>query len=228
MGEMGTPDFIGEKLIQKAIISDRQDAALKKIGQHEVIKRHDDGDLTIQDANGCLHVITTEGETFTEQSCACKGIPQSKARRLLDAHQVSDFDLRTDRVVRRGDRTYIVDTSGLKADMEVSSDVITPEIKANLLKLTPEQKIKMKIAVQNTPFLSPDGMTERLAVLRAVTPEGIEPKAAVKRDVAGFNKAFDDLAKREGYEPNLAETTQQLHLFHGREVAELKQKFGIG
>ena len=48
-----------------------QDEALKAIGQHEVLKVHDDGDMTVKDANGCLHVVSTDGETFTEQSCEC-------------------------------------------------------------------------------------------------------------------------------------------------------------
>ena len=55
----------------KEIASDRQAEALKKIGPHEVIKTHDDGDLTIKDAHGCLHVITTEGELFTDFRCHC-------------------------------------------------------------------------------------------------------------------------------------------------------------
>jgi len=246
-----------------------QDEALKNIGRHEVVKRHDDGDLTVKDTDGCLHVVTTEGETFTEQGCACpqggklkpddcaglrevlftiydsmstmaggketaqapelgllereveklvgKGIlhksyqakvvpgykesvekgdgqqahffsrilfrdavdqlknqcsgtgnpgpKRSGERRLVDAQRVSDFDLRTDKVVRRGDHTYIVDTSGHKADTQVASDVITPEIEDNLKKLTPEQKAKMRIAIQNTPFLSAEGKSERLAIL---------------------------------------------------------------
>jgi hypothetical protein len=48
-----------------------QDEALNALGQYEIVKVHDDSDLTVKDADGCFHVITTDGETFTEQSCEC-------------------------------------------------------------------------------------------------------------------------------------------------------------
>jgi len=81
----------------------------------------------------------------------------------LGAIQISDFDPWTDKVVRLGHRTFIVSPS--KADMEVATDVITPEVIANLKGLTPEQRIKMREAIKVTYFLSSEGKAERLAVL---------------------------------------------------------------
>ena len=74
MSEMGQPGGIDERLIQEAIASDRQAAELKKIGAHEVVKRHDDGDLTIKDSFGQLYVITTEGQTFYEGDTLVSGL----------------------------------------------------------------------------------------------------------------------------------------------------------
>jgi len=78
MGEMTGPGIIDELLMQKSIGDKRVAAALEKIGKHEVVKVHDDGDLTIKDAKGCFYVVTTEGQTFIESSCEC--VPEMLAR----------------------------------------------------------------------------------------------------------------------------------------------------
>jgi hypothetical protein len=58
-----------------------QDEALKKLGQHEVVKRHDDGDLTVKGQDNCLYVVTTEGESFREVGCG------AKSKRVPSAYQ---------------------------------------------------------------------------------------------------------------------------------------------
>lgn len=78
MPEMPGPSFIDESLMQKALASDRVAAALKKIGKHEIVKIHDDGDMTVKDSAGCFYVVTTEGQTFMEDSCEC--VPEMLAR----------------------------------------------------------------------------------------------------------------------------------------------------
>lgn len=43
----------------------KQEEVLEKIGPFEIIKEHDDGDLTVR-RGGKLYVITTEGQTFEQ------------------------------------------------------------------------------------------------------------------------------------------------------------------
>ena len=42
-----------------------QEQALKCLGVHEIVHRHDDGDLTVKVGN-TLYVVTTDGKTFEE------------------------------------------------------------------------------------------------------------------------------------------------------------------
>ncbi|MFH1484896.1 MAG: hypothetical protein ABIH46_02400 [Chloroflexota bacterium] len=59
----------------------------------------------------------------------------------------------------------MVDTSGHKADIEVQSDVITPEIEANMRRLSGLQRVRMATVTRNTPLLSEEGRHARLAIL---------------------------------------------------------------
>ncbi len=112
--------------------------------------------------------------------CAC-GTPQQhfhgmqdkatllkgRGKALLPAEAISDFRPGTDKVVRRGDRCFVVDTDGLWADVEIQSDVLKPEYEANIDKLSPEQRRRMIEAVVRSPYLSDEGRFERLAALKA-------------------------------------------------------------
>jgi len=91
-------------------------------------------------------------------------------KHLMDASQISDFQVGVDRVVRRGNRCFIVARDGATAtykELEVRSDVLTDTIRANFAKLTPEQREKMHDAVFHSPYLSMKGRNERLALLDA-------------------------------------------------------------
>jgi len=92
-------------------------------------------------------------------------IPSLRTRKLLPAKSISDFDLKSDIVVRRGERTFIVDQKGIRADVEVQSDVISADVKRNLANLTPEQQVKMAEEIRRTPYLSAEGKTERLTAI---------------------------------------------------------------
>jgi hypothetical protein len=104
-------------------------------------------------------------EPTATKPIAEKPIPTKKVKQLPSVNSISDFDVSKDKVVREGNRTFVVDTSGIRAKVEVQSDVITPEVIANINKLTPEQKLKMIQEVRNTYQLSPEGKKERLAEL---------------------------------------------------------------
>jgi hypothetical protein len=104
---------------------------------------------------------------------------------LMDASQISDFQVGVDRVIRRGNRCFIAQREGATAQyagMEVRSDVITDTIRANFAKLTPEQREKMHDAVFHSPYLSMEGRNERLALLDSgktssfpCTPSAVRP-----------------------------------------------------
>jgi hypothetical protein len=96
------------------------------------------------------------------------------AKKLLSADRISDFQPGIDTVIRKGKQCFIHHIKGEYADEEVKSDLITPEIIANLQKLSPEQKIKMIEAVRKTPYLSSEGRRERLQAL-GYTPFEIVP-----------------------------------------------------
>ena len=98
-----------------------------------------------------------------------------RGRRLLTAQAISDFRVGIDRVERRGNRTFVIDTSGERAPLEVAHDAVTPEVEANLAKLSETNRTKMVAAIQTTPYLSAEGKTERLRLLIAagVSSEGV-------------------------------------------------------
>lgn len=88
-------------------------------------------------------------------------------KKLLRADHVSDFRPGIDRVERHKDgRCFVVDGHGHYAPQQVQSDVMTPEIAANLRGLGDRQRGVMHQFVMQTPFLSEEGRIERLQVLR--------------------------------------------------------------
>src|SRR3990167_5561617 len=108
----------------------------------------------------------------------------SRPTGLLSARNISDFEVGRDQVVRRGDQTFVIDTTGLRAETEVASDVMTPEFEANIAKLRPEQRVRMTQEVRSSPYLSEEGRAERLAILEAA------PEAA---GGAGLSEAEQEL-----------------------------------
>ncbi len=102
-----------------------------------------------------------------------------KSRKLLTADRLADFQVGRDKVVRRGESTFVVDTKGERADTQVVSDVLDKETVGNLQKLSGEIRDKAIVSTRSTPFLSDEGKRERLDVIRDVMlrERGIEPKS---------------------------------------------------
>ena len=95
-------------------------------------------------------------------------------KRLLTPQQISDFRVGIDKVVREGNKTFVIDTEGVRKKVEVQSDVMTSEFAENVSRLNPEQKAKMIEQVETTPYLSDEGRAERLDILKATpTPEAV-------------------------------------------------------
>jgi hypothetical protein len=111
-------------------------------------------------------------ETRPEPASATKEeSPKSTARRgkkLLGAQQIGDFEQGRDKVVRQGDRTFVVDTKGEHANIEVVSDVMTPENEANIRKLPVGKLAEYRQQTADTPYLSPEGKAERLRIFDEV------------------------------------------------------------
>lgn len=108
---------------------------------------------------------------------ATKPVPiPRRGRKLLPAQSIADFEVGRDKVERRGDRTFIVDVRGEHAPIEVQSDAITDEVRANLAKLRPDQLTRMEQETRQTPYLSEEGRQERLAAIadlrKPSAPEG--------------------------------------------------------
>lgn len=99
-----------------------------------------------------------------------------KRRRLAAPQNISDFDPSRDVVIRRGDRTFVVDKRGEHAEVEVQSDVLTPEFRENIAKLNPQQRSRMAEEVRGSRYLSSEGRAERLALLEEL--EGKVPPLA--------------------------------------------------
>ncbi len=264
-----------------------QEAALARLVPYNVVKVHDDGDLTIWSGDRA-YVVTTEGQVFEEESEAIpktepapgtpevtiptlremivsktypgapSGIritvfptrsfsypnkfslfsstenayfgtlrdtfqqaveaankenirmgwpltptakivpPKAKivppGKKLLLVQQISDFNPATDAVVRRGNRTFVVSKGGQRADIEVSSDILTPQVEANLRALTPEQSQRMALEIRRTPYLSKEGKAERLAILEA---KGIKPHLLPKTEAVPPERPPYHLAMEE-------------------------------
>ncbi len=86
-------------------------------------------------------------------------------RRKLFAHGVLDFRPGIDRVVRRGKKAFVVDSQGLYEDREVDGDVMDAQFIEHAKTLTREQAGVLFTVIQSTPFLSPEGRSERLEAL---------------------------------------------------------------
>jgi len=105
--------------------------------------------------------------------------PPRPGKRLLRPDQLSDFRPGIDRVERRGDRTFVVDSLGERAPVEVQSDVVIPEIETRLRAQRTQPALRNRAiqAIRQTPFLSPEGKAERLRILEE--PEELPaPEAA--------------------------------------------------
>jgi hypothetical protein len=101
---------------------------------------------------------------------APKAAPKAarSGKKLLPANAISDFRPGVDRVERRGDKTFVVDGQGQYAPREVQSDRMTPEVEANMRKLTPTQREMAIRQTATTPYLSEEGRKERLRFLRGL------------------------------------------------------------
>ena len=104
-----------------------------------------------------------------------KAVKPRAPRKLPSVQAISDFDPTTQTVTRRGDRTFIVDRAGQRADTEVISDVFKPENETNLRRLTPDQLTRMEQEVRSTPVLSSEGKAERLAAIQRIRSETFQP-----------------------------------------------------
>lgn len=92
---------------------------------------------------------------------------------LMEASQISDFQAGTDKVIRRGTRCFIVARDGATSqykELEVRSDVLTDQHRANFAALNPVQRIRMYDAIKRNPYLSDEGRAERLALFPEVQP----------------------------------------------------------
>ena len=94
-----------------------------------------------------------------------------RVKKLLTPQQIADFDVSSDKVVRRGEKTFVIDTTGQRADIEVASDIITPEFEANITRLTHDQRAKMFGLIRSTPYLSDEGRIERLGLIKLIERE---------------------------------------------------------
>ncbi|HUU12186.1 MAG TPA: hypothetical protein VM182_00585, partial [Terriglobia bacterium] len=104
-----------------------------------------------------------------------------RPKTLLSADRISDFQIGRDRVERRGAKTFVVDTSGEHAPIEVKHDAMEQAHIENLKKLNPAQLDRMEGEIRGTPYLSREGKTERLDVIasmRAGTEATRPPEAA--------------------------------------------------
>ena len=84
-------------------------------------------------------------------------------RKLMSPQQISDFRPGIDKVVRRNGKTFIEGKD--YAPQQVVSDAITPAVEANLRKLPQNKLAQYRQETANSPYLSPEGRAERLAIL---------------------------------------------------------------
>lgn len=97
-----------------------------------------------------------------------KGAPRN--RRLVSAQDISDFRIGIDVVVREDGKTFVRDTQGKYADVEVLGDELTDERKANFDSVFDGSEAHVRglmIAIRNTPFMSEEGRGERLQYFRS-------------------------------------------------------------
>jgi len=169
------------------------------------------GTFKVEDALGrkpaAVVTVQPEAPTVKAEPVATAIPPKGKARtprKLMAVGQISDFRVGTDKVVRRGDRTFIVDSEGQRAETEVQSDVMQPEHVENLRKLTPAQLDRMEQEIRNTHILSEEGRSERLKAVASIrgerTPPAAEPpgRPTVAAEPAGAKAAIKSDAKKRG------------------------------
>ncbi len=111
-------------------------------------------------------VSSKEVKLKPQSKTKVKNSTKSKSRLLPE--QISDFEVGRDVVVRKGGKTFVIDTQGLRADTLVASDELTQKTIGNLQKLSGEQRGQAIESIRRTPFLSEEGKRERLDVLRDV------------------------------------------------------------
>jgi hypothetical protein len=145
-------------------------------------------------------------------------------RKLLAVRNISDFEVGRDRVVREGNRTFVVDTQGQRARLEVQSDVMPPEWETRYREQTPIQRQFAHQSVESTPQLSAEGKQERLDVMDRVDAEhGLAPAkaaGAAPPEVAAakeYLKGEKGLRKAYGGGPSAEE--MRSYLIVGRALA---------
>lgn len=94
-------------------------------------------------------------------------LTRSRRRTPGPARNVLDFRPNADAVERRDGKTFVVDTEGLYAPLEVQSDAMPADFVERVRALGPERAAKMFEAIRTTPFLSVEGKRERLTALLA-------------------------------------------------------------
>ena len=78
---------------------------------------------------------------------------------------LSDFRPGIDKVIRVGSRCFVRDERGKLADVEVESDVLTPQIQASFENTSAESWGFKMVAVLSAASLSEEGRRERIEAL---------------------------------------------------------------
>lgn len=128
-----------------------------------------------------------------------------RQKKLLRPNQISDFRPGIDKVERRGDRTFVVDTQGQRAPVEVEHDALTPEIEANIRKLPKERIAEYRAQTARTPFLSAEGKAERLKIFDEVMKAAPKTEAAAKPRTKAQQAAHDSAVKNANFLIGIAE-----------------------
>ena len=102
-------------------------------------------------------------------------LPKRGKGTRFQAQHVNDFRPGIDRVERDATgRAWVVDGQGHYAPIEVWGDALPPDFAERVSGLTDDQRHKLYRATLGTPFLSEEGKTERLAILRPLLRWTIE------------------------------------------------------
>jgi len=136
--------------------------------------------------------------------------PPPRSKKLLRPDQISDFQVGRDKVERRGNRTFVVDTSGNNAPVEVQHDAITPETEAKLRDLPTQRLEEFRTITEKTPYLSPEGKAERLKIFDELQGKQAESKPSdqsVQDQIARLERENAQLRekKSEAGKPQTAE-----------------------
>ncbi len=128
-----------------------------------------------------IAALEAENAKLREKAPAAK--PPAAKGKLLTPQQISDFRPGTDRVERRGDKTYVV-SGDEYAPVQVQHDALTPETEANLRKLPPERLEEFRSQTKETPYLSPEGKAERLKIFDELIAGKKQPGPVSPREEA--------------------------------------------